>query len=141
MTDILRGMWGFDGLVVSDWDAVKQLVAQGVAADRAEAAAKAITAGLDMDMVDDVYRENLEALVESGRVSEKVLDEAVRRILRVKFRLGLFENPYIEELPDEQRYLSTEARAAARELAAESMVLLKNRGRTLPSPETCGALR
>lgn len=85
-----------------------------------------------MDMVDDVYRENLEALVESGRVSEKVLDEAVRRILRVKFRLGLFENPYIEELPDEQRYLSTEARAAARELAAESMVLLKNRGRTLP---------
>ena len=61
MTDILRGMWGFDGLVVSDWDAVKQLVAQGVAADRAEAAAKAITAGLDMDMVDDVYRENLEA--------------------------------------------------------------------------------
>lgn len=132
MTDILRGMWGFDGLVVSDWDAVKQLVAQGVAADRAEAAAKAITAGLDMDMVDDVYRENLEALVESGRVPEKVLDEAVRRILRVKFRLGLFENPYIEELPDEQRYLSTEARAAARELAAESMVLLKNRGRTLP---------
>ncbi|WP_347280990.1 glycoside hydrolase family 3 N-terminal domain-containing protein, partial [uncultured Alistipes sp.] len=132
MTDILRGMWGFDGLVVSDWDAVKQLIAQGVAADRAEAAAKAITAGLDMDMVDDVYRENLEALVESGRVPEKVLDEAVRRILRVKFRLGLFENPYIEELPDEQRYLSTEARAAARELAAESMVLLKNRGRTLP---------
>lgn len=68
----------------------------------------------------------------ADRVSEKVLDEAVRRILRVKFRLGLFENPYIEELPDEQRYLSTEARAAARELAAESMVLLKNRGRTLP---------
>ncbi len=132
MTDILRGMWGFDGLVVSDWDAVKQLVAQGVAADRAEAAAKAITAGLDMDMVDDVYRENLEALVESGRVPEKVLDEAVRRILRVKFRLGLFEKPYIEELPDEQRYLSIEARAAARELAAESMVLLKNSGATLP---------
>ena len=132
MTDILRGMWGFDGLVVSDWDAVKQLVAQGEAADRAEAAAKAITAGLDMDMVDDVYRENLEALVESGRVPEKVLDEAVRRILRVKFRLGLFEKPYIEELPDEQRYLSIEARAAARELAAESMVLLKNSGATLP---------
>lgn len=83
-------------------------------------------------MVDDVYRENLEALVESGRVPEKVLDEAVRRILRVKFRLGLFEKPYIEELPDEQRYLSIEARAAARELAAESMVLLKNSGATLP---------
>lgn len=132
MTDILRGKWGFDGFVVSDWDAVKQLIPQGVAADRAEACAKAITAGLDMDMVDDVYRENLAALVENGTVPGQVLDEAVRRILRVKFRMGLFENPYIEELPDSERYLSTEARAAARELAAESMVLLKNERGTLP---------
>ena len=132
MTDILRGKWGFDGFVVSDWDAVKQLIPQGVAADRAEACAKAITAGLDMDMVDDVYRENLAALVENGTVPVEVLDESVRRILRVKFRVGLFENPYIEELSDEARYLSTEARATARELAAESMVLLKNENRTLP---------
>lgn len=132
MTEILRGRWGFDGFVVSDWDAVKQLVPQGVAADRAEACAKAITAGLDMDMVDDVYLENLSTLVENGMVSRKVLDNAVRRILRVKFRMGLFENPYVEELPEQERYLSPEARALARELAAESMVLLKNKDRVLP---------
>lgn len=132
MTDILRGKWGFDGFVVSDWGAVEQLKTQGVAADDAEACRKALTAGLDMDMVDDVYRRSLPELIAEGAIAEEVLDEAVRRILRVKFRMGLFERPYVEELPDTTRYLRPEARAVARELAAESMVLLKNESGVLP---------
>lgn len=132
MTDILRGKWKFDGFVVSDWNAVDQLKAQGVAANDAEACLKALTAGLDMDMVDDVYRRSLPALIADGTLSEETLDQAVRRILRLKFRMGLFEHPYIEELPDSVRYLRPEARALARELAAESMVLLKNDGELLP---------
>lgn len=132
MTEILRDRWGFDGFVVSDWNAVEQLKAQGVAADDAEACLKALTAGLDMDMVDDVYRRSLPGLIANGTLPEEVLDEAVRRILRLKFRMGLFEHPYVEELPDSVRYLRPEARAVARELAAESMVLLKNKEAVLP---------
>ncbi|WP_295936934.1 glycoside hydrolase family 3 N-terminal domain-containing protein [uncultured Alistipes sp.] len=132
MTDVLREKWGFGGFVVSDWGAVSQLIPQGVAANDAEACEKAFMAGLDMDMVDDVYLRELPGLIADGTIPGRALDEAVRRILLVKFRLGLFDDPYIEELPDQERYLSSGAHAVARELAAESMVLLKNDAQTLP---------
>lgn len=132
LTEVLRDKWNFDGFVVSDWGSVEQLQSQGVAATPAEACEKAIEAGLDMDMVDDVYLDNLDSLITSGAVSEKVLDEAVRRILMVKFRLGLFEKPYIEELPEEERWLLPEYRTLARNLAAETFVLLENRDEVLP---------
>lgn len=132
MNDVLRGKWGFDGLVVSDWGAVVQLISQGAAADTTEACMKAITAGLDMDMVDDVYLTSLDSLITSGQLDESVLDEAVRRILRVKFRLGLFEKPYITELPESERFLLEDSRKFARAFAAETFVLLKNDGDILP---------
>ena len=132
MNDVLRGKWDFDGLVVSDWGAVVQLMSQGAAADTTEACMKAITAGLDMDMVDDVYLTSLDSLITSGQLDESVLDEAVRRILRVKFRLGLFEKPYIAELPESERFLLEDSRKLARAFAAETFVLLKNEGDILP---------
>lgn len=132
MNEVLRGKWGFDGLLVSDWGAVVQLMSQGAAADTTEACMKAITAGLDMDMVDDVYLTSLDSLITSGQLDESVLDEAVRRILRVKFRLGLFEKPYIAELPESERFLLEDSRKLARAFAAETFVLLKNEGDILP---------
>lgn len=128
MTEVLKDKWGFDGFVVSDWDAIAQLINQGVAADRKSAAELAINAGLDMDMVDDIYRKYLAELIEEGKVSERLVDEAVRRVLRVKFRLGLFERPYTAVLPAEKIYLQPDAMATAEELAQQSMVLLKNEG-------------
>ena len=128
LTEVLRDTWGFDGLVVSDWDAVKQLINQGYCADLREASAKALEAGVDIDMMSHGYDSYLEELVKSGAVSMAVLDEAVRRVLRVKFRLGLFENPYTPASRPEERFFLPEAMSAASELAAESMVLLKNNG-------------
>lgn len=128
LTEILRERWGFDGLMVSDWDAVKQLINQGYCANLKEASATALEAGVDMDMMSHGYDRYLEELVEEGKVPEAVVDEAVRRVLRVKFRLGLFENPYTPESTPEERFFRPEAMQTASELAAESMVLLKNDG-------------
>lgn len=131
LTEVLRRRWGFDGLVVSDWNAVLQLINQGFAADEAEAARKALLAGVDVDMADGLYRKHLGKLVAEGRVPMSAVDEAVRRVLRVKFKLGLFEHPLIEPSA-----LTGAAPTAAQldeteELAARAMVLLKNDG-TLP---------
>jgi beta-glucosidase len=126
LTEILKNQWGHDGFVVSDWESIENLILQGVAKDRKEAGFKCVMAGLEMDMKSDVYIENLPLLVSEGKVPISVIDEAVRRILRLKFRLGLFENPYVEELPEIERYLKNEYIEAAAQLAAESMVLLKN---------------
>jgi len=128
LTDMLRGYLGFNGFVVSDWAALANLRRQGVAETEAECAAMALQAGLDMDMVDEYYWRNLEELVSTGEVSEEMIDNAVRNILRVKFAKGLFEDPYIHK----QVYDRTEHLASAYELAAESMVLLKNDNHTLP---------
>ena len=128
LTEVLRGIWGFDGLVVSDWDAVKQLVNQGYSADLREASAAALQAGVDIDMMSHGFDVWLEKLVEDGTVPLAVVDEAVRRVLRVKFRLGLFENPYTPESSPEERFFLPEAMRTASELAEESMVLLKNNG-------------
>lgn len=128
LTEILKEKWGHKGFVVSDWNAVEQLIPQGYAADRKEAALKAFTAGVEMDMKDNCYREYFEELLNEGKITERQVDEAVARILSLKFRLGLFEKPYTEPLPESERILTADAYGAAERLAEESMVLLKNDG-------------
>ncbi len=126
LTQILRKEWNFNGFVVSDWGAVGELVAHGVALDNTVAAQKAIGAGLDMDMESGAYHSRLVSLVRTGVVPEATVDEAVRRVLRVKFALGLFDHPYVDE--NAAAYVATaEKRALARRAAEESIVLLQNR--------------
>lgn len=132
MTDVLKRRWNWDGMVVSDWDAIIQLTNQGAAKDGYEAAEKAINAGIDMDMMDNLYRTHLAKLIEDGRVSLETVDECVRRVLRMKFRLGLFERPYTEVRSENEIYLQPDALANAERLAQESMVLLKNDNSLLP---------
>lgn len=124
MTEILKERWGHDGFIVSDWGAIEQLKNQGHVANKKDAAERAFNAGLEMDMMSHAYDRHLADLVAEGKVSEAQLDEAVRRVLRVKMRLGLFENPYTPDVPD--RFLRESSLATAGALAAESMVLLKN---------------
>lgn len=124
MTDILKNKWKHDGFIVSDWGAIEQLKNQGLAATKKDAAMLALNAGLEMDMMSHAYDRHLAELVEEGKVSQETIDEAVRRILRVKMRLGLFDNPYTPSVPD--RFLRAADLKTASELAAESMVLLKN---------------
>ncbi len=126
LTDILIDKWKFDGFVVSDWNAVVQLIAQGVAADEKEATRMAFQAGVDLDMADELYQKYLPELIKSGVVSEKLIDESVRRILRVKFKLGLFDNPYVSEKNGEGRIVLPEVTSVIEKLTEESMVLLKN---------------
>lgn len=132
LTEVLKKRWNHKGFVVSDWNAVQQLIQQGVAANRKEAAYKAFSAGLDMDMKDDCYREHLAALVAEGKIDEKNIDESVARILRLKFQLGLFEHPYTPAYEDSERILRAEYREVAARMAQESMVLLKNENSLLP---------
>jgi beta-glucosidase len=128
MRDLLRKEWGFDGVVISDWGAVKELIPHGVAVDEEEAARKAILAGVDIEMMTTCYEKHLKQLVERGEVEEALIDEAVLRILRLKQKLGLFENPNRGADVDREReiVMSAEHRRAARELAVKSSVLLKN---------------
>lgn len=136
LTDILRKRWKFTGFVVSDWNAIQQLTTQGFASDEAKAVERAIIAGVDMDMTDGLYQKYLKKLVDTGRVPPETVDEAVRRVLRVKFALGLFEQPYCKEIPERERYLQPDSLKLAEELAAQSIVLLKNDRQTLPVPRT-----
>ena len=133
--DVLKNQWGFTGLLVSDWGAVGELINHGVAADRAHAAELACNAGVDMDMCSMVFLQNLPGLVRAGMVSEARLNDAVRRVLRLKFSLGLFENPYAD--PDASRtvHLAPASLATMRTVAASSMVLLKNNGILPLSPD------
>ena len=132
LTEILKQRWKHDGFVVSDWGSVENLIPQGFAKDKKEAALKSFMAGVEMDMVDNLYVENLPQLVKENKIPVSKIDEAVRRILRIKFRLGLFDKPYVEELPENDRYYQPESMAIAAKLAEESMVLLKNSNQTLP---------
>ncbi|HKO42526.1 MAG TPA: beta-glucosidase BglX [Pyrinomonadaceae bacterium] len=132
LTDVLRGEWKFDGLVVSDYTAVMELMHHGLARDEAEAASYALNAGTDMEMVSRFYNKHGAALIRTGKLSTATLNEAVRRVLRVKFRLGLFEKPYADEMREANSIFTTEHLAAAREVAARSLVLLKNEGDVLP---------
>ncbi|HZL12499.1 MAG TPA: beta-glucosidase BglX [Prolixibacteraceae bacterium] len=134
LRDILKGEWNFDGFVVSDWNSIGELLIHGVAADKKEAAELAIKAGSDMDMEGNCYVPNLKTLVEEGTVDVKVLDDAVRRVLRVKFLLGLFDDPYkySDENKEKTLILTKENLQAAREAAKRSIVLLKNENQLLP---------
>jgi beta-glucosidase len=130
LTEVLRDQWGFQGFVVSDWNAVAELIHHGFAADRAHAAATALSAGVDMEMVSDCYRTDLPGLLDAGRVSSATLDTAVRRILRVKILKGLLDHPYTAPANLDK----ATATSLAREAAARSCVLLKNAHDTLPLP-------
>ena len=132
LTEILKNQWKHDGFVVSDWGAVEQLRYQGMAENEKEAAMIAFNAGIEMDMADRMYQKYMEELIKEGKVDMKLVDESVRRILRVKFRLGLFERPYVEEKPESEMYLLPKSLEIAEKAAAESMVLLKNENSVLP---------
>jgi beta-glucosidase len=134
LTTTLRDKWGFQGMVVSDWNAIAELSAHGVASDRTSAGALALDAGVDMDMVSGIYGDELRGVVRDAPAKMAQLDEAVRRVLSVKEALGLFDRPmqYHDPKREAKVLLSAEHRAAARSMARESMVLLKNDGRLLP---------
>ena len=132
MTEILKNRWRHDGFIVSDWGAIEQLKNQGLAATKKEAARYAFTAGLEMDMMSHAYDRHLKELVEEGKVSMAQVDEAVRRVLLLKFRLGLFERPYTPVTTEKERFFRPQSMDIAARLAAESMVLLKNENNVLP---------
>ncbi|MHB1688326.1 MAG: glycoside hydrolase family 3 N-terminal domain-containing protein [Ignavibacteriaceae bacterium] len=138
ITDILKNSWRFNGFVVSDYNSIGELINHGIAGNKMQAALKAITAGVDMDMVGDtiegyVYEPNLSKLIDEKKLSIKVIDESVRRILRVKYRLGLFEHPYVDTSYFKNNSLASSYKdSVALRLAEESIVLLKNRKNILP---------
>lgn len=130
LRQILREEMGFDGVLISDWAAIEELIHHGMAEDKKEAARLAIEAGVDIDMMTTCYCGNLKKLAEENKIDVRLIDESVLRILELKNKLGLFENPYKDasEAEEEALFLCEEHRRAARELAIESMVLLKNDG-------------
>lgn len=131
---VLRRDWKFDGVVVSDYNAVQELMPHGVAGTRADAGVQALQAGVDIDMVSKIYLDDLGAAVRGGKLSMADVDAAVRRVLRAKCRLGLFDDPYryADAARQQARTLTPEHRRAAREMAVRSLVLLKNEGAVLP---------
>ena len=137
--DILKGEWNFPGVVVSDWGSVAELIPHGVAEDKCDAAQLAVTAGCDMDMEGYCCVSSLEKLVREGVVSESLIDDAVRRILRLKFDLGLFDDPYryCDAEREKAEILSAEHRKVVREMACKSIVLLENREGILPLDNRC----
>ena len=132
--DILKGKWNFDGFVISDWASINEMINWGHAKDKREAAKIASTAGSDMDMEGNVYIEELAQLVKDDVVKEAILDDAVRRILRVKFELGLFENPYkyCDEAREKEMIGNPKHHEAVLDMAKKSIVLLKNENNLLP---------
>src|SRR5256886_1785161 len=134
MTTLLRREWGFKGFVVSDWTAINELLNHGVAGTRGDAGKLALEAGVDMDMVSRIYVDGLPALMRAGRISVAVVNEAVRRVLRAKAALGLFDDPSPAARPGPERAVlpAPEPRQLARRVAEESMVLLKNDASLLP---------
>ncbi len=127
LRDILRDKWQWDGLMVSDWNSISEMINHGFCADRSEAALKAALAGVDMDMEGHAYDNSLATLVKDGSVPMDIIDNMVRNVLRLKFRLGLFENPYVD-MATANNFYTPEALDAARRTAEESAILLKNSG-------------
>jgi beta-glucosidase len=132
LQDVLRGAWHFDGFVVSDWEAVKNLTTHGFSSGPEDAAVRAVNAGVDMEMTSHVYRDELATAVKQGLVKEATIDEAVRRILLMKYQLGLFRNPYVVPEHSEVELVSDAQREAAKEAAERSAVLLRNENGLLP---------
>lgn len=133
MTDVLRKQWGFDGFVVTDYTGIAEMIEHGMG-DLQTVAALALNAGVDMDMVSDAFTETLKKSVEEGKVDVKTIDQACRRMLEAKFKLGLFTDPYkyCDVKRPQQDIFTKEHRAVARRIASESFVLLKNEGQVLP---------
>ena len=131
LKQVLRDEWNFDGFVVSDWGSIIEMIPHGYAANENEAAYKAFKAGVNMEMVSQSYAHNMEKLVKEGKISEAWLDQLVKDILRIKFRLGLFEHPYTEATA-ESKILSDNNKAVAKQTALESLVLLQNNDGLLP---------
>ena len=136
--DILKNEWNFEGFVVSDWGSISEITKHGVAENKKEAAHLAITAGSDMDMEGNCYASSLKELVDDGDVDIKLINDAVRRVLRVKFQLGLFDDPYkyCSEEREKNVIYSETNRSLAREVGRKSIVLLKNEGHILPLSKT-----
>jgi len=131
--DILKGEWNWQGLVVSDWGSITEMIYHGVAKDKKQASEIAIKAGSDVDMEGGAYETNLVELVNEGTVDAAIVDDAVRRVLRVKFKLGLFDDPYKYSDPAVKQNISYEDhKKAARAISAKSIVLLKNEKEVLP---------
>jgi beta-glucosidase len=140
LRQVLKGEWKFRGFVVSDWNSVGELIPHGVAANNKDAARLALTAGVDMDMTSDSYIDHVAELVRSGAVPQSVVDDAVRRILRIKFELGLFDRPYVDAAKEKEALLTPQNLAAARAIAQKSIVLLKNDGNLLPLAKSVGSI-
>jgi len=139
LRQILRKEWKYDGMVVSDWGSIAEMITHGYCADEKEAALKAITAGVDMEMSSSTYVKNLKNLIDEGKVNLSMIDEAVKNILRLKYKLGLFENPYVNPEAEKQ-ILSPEFLDHARTVARQSAVLLKNDPNTLPLSPTISSV-
>lgn len=131
LKQVLRKEWGFDGFVVTDWASTTEMIEHGFAADAHEAAMKAVNAGVNMEMVSYSFIKELPGLIKDGKVKESTIDDAVRNILRVKFRLGLFDNPYVDEKKPSVLYAPSHLEAA-KQAAVESAILLKNDKQVLP---------
>lgn len=131
LKDVLRNEWGFDGFVVSDWASAAEMQFHGFVANEAEAAMKAVNAGVDMEMVSYTFVKELPGLIKEGKVKETTIDDAVRNILRIKYRLGLFDNPYVDEKKASVMYAPAHLEAA-KEAAIQSAILLKNNREVLP---------
>lgn len=138
LTDILRDEWGFKGFVVSDWNSIGELINHGFASDLKHAGQISLNAGLDMDMESRSYITHLKELEDEGKVDEDLIDESVKRILRIKFMLGLFDDPYryCKKEREQKNIMTDEVRIAALEVAKRSMVLLKNEKNILPLKKT-----
>ena len=142
MRDILRDEMNFDGVLISDWAAIAEMLNWGFAQDAKDASGKAIETGVDIDMCTDIYSGNLESLIKEGKISEKLIDEAVLRVLSLKNDLGLFENPYHGATKErfEKVALSDENRKIARDAVRKSLVLLENKNGALPLDKNCGKI-
>ncbi|MBD3289003.1 glycosyl hydrolase, partial [candidate division KSB1 bacterium] len=128
---VLRDEWNFDGFVVSDWASITEMIPHGFCADEKDAALKAVSAGVDMEMATYAYQNNIKKLLEEGKITMEEIDEAVRNILRVKFRLGLFDNPYTD-VPQFPEIVNPDHLEMAKKSAEQSIVMLKNDGKVLP---------
>ncbi|MEJ2503918.1 MAG: glycoside hydrolase family 3 C-terminal domain-containing protein, partial [Gemmatimonadota bacterium] len=141
LTDVLRDDWGFRGVVVSDYTAIREMLEHGIGATDEDVGVAALRAGTDVDMLSEIFLEDIPPAVRSGRIDEALVDRAVRRVLRAKYWLGLFDDPFVYHDPARERddVLTPEHRAFAREIGRESIVLLKNEG-ALPFPKDLGTV-
>ena len=142
INDILRKEWGFDGMIVSDWSSISEMISHGNVANASEATELALKAGVDMDMMADAYLKEIPKLVEAGKLDIKYVDQAVKRVLRLKYDLGLFDDPYkyCNEKREQTEIRSKKNLETARDVAKKSIVLLKNEGNLLPLKKDVGTI-